>query len=1043
MKMSFAVLVQGAMPRLRVFQAGCIGRYLVLSGIMLIASTWWPVHVSGADEPINFNRDVRPILSDRCFACHGHDSGAREGDLRLDVREDAVADRGGYYVVTPGKPKQSELIARIESDDDDMRMPPTDFGKPLSKQQRDILVRWIAQGAPWERHWSLRPLVRPQVPSVKNASWVRNEIDRFVLRRLQAESLAPAKVAEQRTLVRRLYVDVTGLPPRPEEVAAFVQETGPQVYEAMVDRLLASPHYGERMAMYWLDLVRYADTLGYHGDQQRSVSPYRDYVIQAFNDNMPFDQFTIENLAGDLLPEAGMRQKIASTYNRLNRASAEGGVQPKEYLAKYAADRVRTTGSVWLGSTLGCAECHDHKFDPFTTKDFYRFAAYFADIKEQGIVAGANHIEQLPVPTPLQQRELRRLDTEIAAVTAELQSQSEERQTQFRQWQQQLRESFGPWVLLQPEKVSSTNGTELVIQPDGSILAKGKRPATDIYTIEASVPLNVATNIRLDALTDPSLPAKGPGRAGNGNFVVQRFKVTTAGRSVKWKSATATHSQAGFEVAHLANGNAKGWAILPTAGKLSQVVLVADKPMVAKSIDDMPATLKLTVKLTQNHGDHHTLGRFRLYTAAGPKELTVDDIVPQDLVAILAIDPARRTAAQAEQLWGRFRVHASVLAPQREKLAKLKAGKVAVEKGVVTTLATSAGEPRVTRALPRGNWMDDSGEVVTPGVPHFLCQEEVVQRRATRLDLARWLVDRDNPLTARALVNRLWMLFFGQGISRSVDDLGSQGEWPSHLDLLDWLAVELIDSGWDIKHVVRLMVTSSTYRQSSRMRAELRTRDPYNQLLARQSRWRIDAELVRDNALAVCGLLQLRVGGPSVRPYQPAGYWAQLNFPKRTYQQDDGEDQYRRGVYAHWQRTFLHPSLLAFDAPVREECTARRDRSNTPLQALVLMNDPTYVEAARVLAGGAMRCGGASVVTRLTWMFQQALQRDPTSGELEQLGEFYARNEKVYRHDATSAARLLAIGLAENSPDLDQVEMAAWTCVARAILNLHETITRY
>ena len=996
-----------------------------------------------AGDPVEFNQDVRPILSDRCFACHGPDSGSREADLRLDRQEEALDDRGGYQVVAPGKPQDSELILRITSEDDDMRMPPAEFGKPLSEQEREILTRWIAEGAPWEEHWSRMPVKRPDVPELDDPSWARNAIDSFVLRRLQREDIKPSPAADRRTLVRRLFFDLTGLPPTPEEVQAFVEDTSSDAYASLVDRLLASPHYGERMAMYWLDLVRYADTLGYHGDQDRSVAPYRDYVLAAFNENKPFDQFTIENLAGDLLPDATRTQRIASTYNRLNRASAEGGVQPKEYLAKYAADRVRTTGGVWLGSTLGCCECHDHKFDPFTTKDFYRFAAFFADIKEQGIVPGAVHIEQLPVPTPQQEQELHALNLSIAAAEADLELRSPQRVQQFSAWQTQLKHTAGPWVVLRPSSSESALGATLEIQPDGSILATGTNPDKDVYTIRVNAPEAEFSSIRLELMADPSLPAQGPGRAGNGNFVVQQFELAWGDQPVKWKSATASHSQSGFEVEHLVRGNTTGWAILPEVGKPSQAVFVMSEPIRVGAGGDTQPSPVLTFTITQNHGAQHTLGRFRLYAATTPEALTVHSILPESLAAILEVDSTQRTAEQTEQLWQRFQESAAELQPQRALLTKLTADKKALNNSIVTTLATAAGEPRLMRVLPRGNWMDESGEIVQPGVPQFLRQPEVSGRTLNRLDLARWIVAPDNPLTARSFVNRLWMLLFGQGIARSVDDLGSQGRWPTHFELLDFLAAEFMESGWDVKHLVRLMVMSNTYRQASDPRAELQQRDPYNRLLARQSRWRIDAEMVRDNALAVSGLLVPRIGGPSVKPYQPAGYWAQLNFPKRTYQHDQGPNQYRRGLYTHWQRTFLHPSLLAFDAPVREECTARRDRSNTPLQALVLLNDPTYVEAARVLAMHALREGGDDQVSRLRWIYRQVLQREPSREEEASLIEFCRRNCVVYEQDPSEAAKLIETGLTPVNESLDPVQLAVWTCVARAVLNLHETITRY
>ncbi len=843
--------------------------------------------------------------------------------------------------------------------------------------------------------------------------------------------------------MRRLYFDLLGLPPTHQQVQAFSQDASQAAYQHQVDALLASPHFGERLAMHWLDLVRYADTLGYHGDQDRSVSPYRDYVIAAFNDNMPFDQFTIENLAGDLLPGATLQQRVASTYNRLNRASAEGGVQPKEYLAKYAADRVRTTGGVWLGSTIGCAECHDHKFDPFTTRDFYRFAAFFADIKELGIVSGANHIELLPVPTPQQQQELDRLENAVAAAEQAWRERCEERQAQFVQWQQEANQQSGPWVPLVPTAASSEGQAQFQIGEDGTLLVTSGQSEKDVYTLDFALPPQGLASLRLDVLPHGSLPAQGPGRASNGNFVLQRLELARDGQPVKWQSATATHSQAGYEVEHLASGDTKGWAILPSTGKTTHVVLVPQQSVPAPVAADAVGPSKLTITLTQHYGSHHTIGHCRFFAAAGTPPRTVDDILPESLRLILATAASERSDAQRDQLWQYFLDHAEVLAPQRAVLSQLCAEKETLSKSVLTTLATSAGEPRVMRVLPRGNWMHDSGEVVRPGVPRFLRQPDVADRNLNRLDLAHWIVAPDNPLTARTFVNRLWMLFFGQGLCRSEDDLGSQGQWPTHPQLLDWLAMEFIDSGWDIKHLVRLMVTSSAYRQTSQVDRALRSRDPYNELLARQSRWRLDAEMVRDNALSVSGLLVERIGGPSVKPYQPAGYWDQLNFPKRTYQHDTGESQYRRGIYTHWQRTFLHPSLSAFDAPAREECTAQRSRSNTPLQALVLLNDPTYVEAARVLADHTLQQAAEGDAQRLMWMFEQTLQRPPTEDEQATLLAFYQRNRAIYGEHPDQAAALRQVGLAGQGSQLDPAEAAAWTCVARVLLNLHETISRF
>ncbi|QDU36021.1 Planctomycete cytochrome C [Maioricimonas rarisocia] len=993
---------------------------------------------AAAADSIEFNRDIRPILSDRCFACHGPDAATREADLRLDVREAALKDRGGYHAIAPGDLDASEVVARITSDGDD-RMPPPDHAKPLSEDEKQLLTRWIEQGAEYQEHWSLVPLSRPEVPDVANREWVRTPVDAFILQGLEEEGLAPSPPADPRTLVRRLSFDLTGLPPDPALVESFRETPSRKTWEQLVEERLASPHYGERMAIYWLDLVRYADTLGYHGDQVRSVSPYRDYVIRAFNENKPFDEFTIEQLAGDLLPDATLSQKVASTYNRLNRASGEGGVQPKEYLAKYSADRVRTTGSVWLGMTFGCAECHDHKFDPFTAKDFYSFAAFFADIRELGIVRGANHIEQLPVPTEEQAAQLQQLTREIAAARSEYERTSPELTAAFESWQQEVLRQAELWQPLQVTEAASEGGAKLTVQEDGSVLASGRNPDKDVYTLHANIDLPAIAGLRLELLPDKSLPAKGPGRASNGNLVIHVVEAVVAEESVPWESATATHSQNNHSPEHIINGHRNGWAILPQTGQSHHLVLVAKDPVALSG--EGPKTIE--VRIRQNHGNGHNVGRFRLHAASTPGAGTGNEFASPEVMVLLQTPAEKRTDDQRKQLDNAFRAQTPLLADVRERLGRLESAKDRLEKSIVTTLATKATEPRMIRVLPRGNWMDDSGEVVEPAVPHFLPQPSQKNGRLNRLDLALWMTSRDNPLVARTFVNRLWMLFFGHGLCRTVDDLGSQGEWPTHSELLDWLAVEFIDSGWDVKHIVRLMLLSNTWQQSSNANDELRSRDPFNRLYARQSRWRLDAEMVRDNALAVSGLLVDDIGGSSAKPYQPAGYWAQLNFPKRTYQHDKGANQYRRGLYTHWQRTFLHPSLLAFDAPAREECTARRDRSNTPLQALVLLNDPTYVEAARVLAGNVIREGGNTTADRLDWLYRRVLARAPSDFERALLTDLFDENLANYRSSPKAADSLLETGLAPRRETIDAAEAAAWTAVTRAVLNLHETIMRY
>ncbi len=1015
-----------------------LGTRLVLPLLLLFAGS------ALAEDAVDFNRDVRPLLSDKCYACHGPDADHREAGLRLDVRDEALAELpSGAIAIVPGEPEASALVERIFLDDPDLRMPPAHTNKSLSDDEKQLLKRWIAEGAVYRQHWAFRALERPAIPTVSREDWARGAIDHFVLARLEREGLSPSPPADRRTLIRRLSFDLVGLPPTPEQVEAFLADSSEQAYEHLVDRLLKSEHFGERLAILWLDLVRYADTVGIHGDQPMSVSPYRDYVIDSFNQNKPFDQFTIEQLAGDLLPEPSLEQQVASGYNCLNMKTAEGGAQAKEYLAKYAADRVRTTSVAWLGATMGCAECHDHKFDPFTTRDFYSFAAFFADIEERGVYSGASRTgafgPEMPVPTERQREELARLDRRIAELQQTLDTPTGELAQAQRAWERSLPKEPRAWTVLESEQPRSEGGAVIERQEDGSYRVSGKSPEKDVYRLPVSIPLERLTGLRLEILPDDSLPAKGPGRAGNGNFVLNEIRVKVGNRVLPWKRAEATFSQDGFPVAHTIDGKPEtGWAILPQAGKAQTAVFVLE------AAHATPGDSPLSLEMEFQYGGSHTLGRFRISaTSREPEQVGLDDGLPAEVSKLLSVDESERTEPQREQLAAYYRSIAPALAPVREQLAGLQKHRETLASEVQTTLVTRTVEPRTMRILPRGNWMDDSGPVVQPAVPEFLSRGvNEDQRRLNRLDLARWIVSPDNPLTARAFVNRLWKLYFGEGLSPVLDDLGGQGKPPTHPELLDWLAAEFVESGWDIKHMVKLMVTSATYRQSSVVDPKLRARDPYNRLLARQARFRLDAELVRDNALAVSGLLVREVGGPSAKPYQPAGYYAQLNFPRRTYQADDGAMQYRRGLYTHWQRTFLHPMLRAFDAPSREECTAERARSNTPLAALVLLNDPTFVEAARVFAQRMIREGGDRPEQRIGKAFEIALGREPREAEVKTLRDLAEKHRTHYAGHPEAAKELLAVGQAPMLKDADPAELAAWTSVARTILSLHETITR-
>lgn len=773
-------------------------------------------------DEITFNKHIRPVLSDKCFKCHGPDAGSREGDLRLDLEDEAKAAREeGYRVIDPGKPGRSEFVRRIKLDpSDEDHMPHPDGHKSLSDYEIALLEEWVAQGASWEPHWAYITPKRPEFPGIRAARRYNHPVDKFVVAALAEAGQTLSPMADSVTLLRRVYFDLIGLPPSYDEVTAFLEDSGPEAYEAVVDRLLASEHYGERMAIGWLDVVRYADTNGFHSDVHRHIHPYRDYVIQAFNDNMPFDQFTLEQLAGDLLPNPTLGQRIASGFNRLNQITKEGGAQDKEYRIKYAADRVRTVSSTWMGATVGCAECHDHKFDPYTAKDFYSLSAFFADIDEKGIYKNSPYVPpEMPVPPP-------ELADSVAAFD--------------------------------------------------SLLVRLDRQLQD------STRLSQAEMARLQRQLD------------------------------------------------------------------------ANKALRDTLVKDMPATL-VTVPVS----------------------------------------------------------------------------------------------PRMVRVLPRGNWMDESGDVVAPGVPEMLPQPDAVSdERLTRVDLANWLFNEENPLTARVYVNRLWKQFFNRGLSRVLDDLGSQGEPPTHPELLDWLAVEFRESGWDVKHMVRQIVTSQTYRQASFPREGLETWDPENKWLARQARFRLDAELIRDNALAVSGLLSRKVGGRSVQPYQPEGYWANINTfgvqgPGTTWTAEQDEEQYRRGLYTYWKRSFLHPSMLAFDAPTRQESEAQRTYSNTPSQALVLLNDPTYVEAARVFAQRMLTEGGSTLDEKIQWAYREALSRDTRPEELTLLGSLYASQYQSFEDGEEDAIKLINTGIAPADDGISPAKLAAATSVTRAIFNLHELITRY
>ena len=1003
-----------------------------------------------AAAKVDFNRDVRPLLSDNCFACHGPDTQKIKGGLRLDQREAALKPaKSGKIALVPGKPDESELVKRIFTGDADDLMPPAESHKSLTPGQKDLLKRWIAEGAEYQGHWAYTPPTKAEVSDPKRA------VDELVQRRLRDKGLKSSPAADRRTLIRRLHFDLVGLPPTPAEVEAFERDKSPDAYEKLVERLLASEHFGERMAIGWLDAVRFADTIGYHSDNPRNIWPYRDYVIRAFNANKPFDQFTREQLAGDLLPNPTQEQKVASGFNRLLLTTEEGGAQAKDYEARYLTDRVRSVGSVWLGLTTGCAQCHDHKFDPFTQRDFYSLGTFFADVKE-GIIGRRE--DGMLVATPAQEEGLRWHGDRVKTLQRRYDGPQPQLDGDYANWLAGWQEAEARWTAQKPERAESAEGATLQVREDHSVLASGAKPDQDTYVLRLKKVPQGTVALRLEVLPDESLPKKGPGRSGNGNFVLTEVvaRIEREGvepRKLAFQAARATHEQTtladknpykAWTAASAIDGDAKGreagWAVLPHVGQAQQLLLELKEPVA------LGAGEALVVELQQRHGNgSHTLGAFRLTAATDRAAVHSPFALPpaKDIADLLRIPDGQRSPEQRDKLLAHFKSIAPELAPLRAELAEAKKSRADFEATVPRSLVTERNDtPRTVRLLPRGNWMIETGDIMEPALPAFLVKDRPADRRLTRLDLANWLVAPENPLTARVVINRMWKQFFGAGLSKVMDDFGAQGETPPNQPLLDWLACEFRDSGWNLKHMVRLMVLSDTYRQTSRASREELARDPDNRDLARQGRWRFDAELVRDNALSIAGLLQLPVGGPSAKPYQPDGYWENLNFPVRSYDESWGTDQFRRGLYTWWQRSFVHPSMLAFDAPTREECAAERARSNIPQQALVLLNDPTYVEAARAFALRTVREAKGNPDARITWMWRQALGRKPEAGEVATLRALLEKHLGEYRASLADATAYLKVGATKLPAGVDLAELAAWTNVARAILNLHETITR-
>lgn len=1137
---------------------------------------------SNADGQVDYSQHIKPLLAARCYHCHGPEK--QESGLRLSQRESALAGGdSGERAIVPGKPEESRLLKLVRGDEPDSRMPPEGDGPPLTAEEIELLTRWIAAGAPWPEdadeaalppaHWAWRPPVQPPLPAVQRPEWCRNPIDFFVLAKLEAAGLAPSPEADRWQLIRRVSLDLTGLPPTPTQVEEFINDSSPDAYERLVDRLLADPAYGERWARMWLDLARYADSKGYGSDPLRTIWRYRDWVIEAFNQNMPYDRFTIEQLAGDLLPEAGLDQMLATAFHRNTMSNDEGGTDDEEFRVAAVKDRVETTMQVWMGITAGCAKCHSHKYDPLTQREYYQLYAFFNQTEDAD---RPDEAPRLPTPTREQQQALARLRAEADELRRELAAPRQDLWAGMAAWEERWARQSAAWEVLLPQSARA-EAAAMEILPDGSVAAGGPSADTDTYVIEAETKLAGITALRLEALPDARLPVGGPGRSAGGNFVlselvlavqetvprqaryvrvelpgeqrilslaeVQVFSggenVAVQGRAsqssidfdgpperaidgntsgayeeksvthtraednpwweldlgslravervVVWNrtdkgvqqrlsgcrvllfdearqpvwqtvlteapashaeldaggptavpltDASAEYAQHGFSAAAAIDGELggrSGWAVGPVVGRAHVAVFRLTRPL-----GGLPCT-KLRITLVQNYGQQHTLGRFRLAVTDTPEPLPIP---PREVSELLAVPSAQRSPEQQGEIAAYYRTIAPELAELRTRLAAVEQQAAELEKQFPTTPVMRelpSDQRRTTRVLLKGNFLNP-GDVVEPQVPAAFHPLDPELPR-NRLGLALWLLDERNPLTARVAVNRFWAQLFGRGIVETEEDFGTQGAPPSHPELLDWLAVEFRNT-WDIKGLLRLMVTSAAYRQTSAVTPELLQRDPYNRLVSRGPRFRLEAEMVRDQALALAGLLSRKIGGPSVYPPQPEGLWRAAFNGDRTWPTSQGEDRYRRGLYTFWRRTVPYPSMAAFDAPSREICTLRRVSTNTPLQAFVTLNDPVYVEAAQALARRLVREGGATPHERAAFGLRLCLVRPPQAAEVEALVALYADALQQYQDQPQAAVAMATDPLGPLPPDLPAPEAAAWTVVANVLLNHDGVLTR-
>jgi len=1029
-----------------------------LFGSLILASA--PTWGADAKPKLDFNREIRPILADKCFACHGPDDSKRKAKLRLDTQEGAQAlAASGSAAVVPGNPDESELYHRIHSEDLEERMPPSKSGKPLTAEEKAKLTTWIEQGASYQRHWAFVPPVRPEVLSVRNGSWCRNPIDTFILNRLEKEGLSPSPEAGRLTLLRRLSLDLNGLPPTVEQVDQALEDPARGDVSLWVDRLLQSPAYGERWGRVWLDAARYADSDGYEKDKLRQVWAYRDWVIEALNRDLPYDQFIIEQIAGDLLPNPTQDQVVATGFLRNSMINEEGGVDPEQFRMEAMFDRMEAIGKGVLGLTIQCAQCHTHKFDPITHDNYYQLFAYLNNAHEANVA----------VYSPDQQKQRGEIFRQIKEIEDDLKHKTPDWAQRMQAWEVELASNQPEWTVVEASVDDITSGGQKHQRMnDGSLLAGGYAPTKHQTKFTVQTTLEGITGFRLELLNDPNLPLGGPGRSIKGTCALTEFLVDAAplnakekGKRVKLASATADLNLEKAPLDSIFNDRSKKVRVTgPIEYAIDGDPLTAwttdngpgrrNQPRKAVFVPEAPIThpggSQLTFFLNQSHGgwnsddnQNNNLGRFRFSVTTSPAPKA--DPLPLGVREILAISPEKRSDAQVETV---FRYWRTTVLEWKDANARIEELWKSHPEGSSQLVLQARETPRMTHRLERGDFLKP-GKVVAPGVPDFL-NPLPPGALPSRLTFARWLVDRQAPTTARAIVNRVWQAYFGTGLVSTSEDLGTQSEPPSHPELLDWLAVEFMEHGWSLKHLHRLIVDSATYRQSSRSTPEALARDPYNRLLARGPRFRVDAELVRDVALAASGLLTTKVGGPSVFPpapeflFQPPASYGPKNWPTST-----GPDRYRRALYTFRFRSVPYPMLQTFDSPNGDVSCVRRTRSNTPLQALTALNEPLFLDCARALALLTLRKGGDTDSSQLTYAFRRCLARNPNARETSLLLDLLHRQKEQFEKEGAAPWELAAAD-PDQPPALPErttpAELAAWTAVSRVLLNLDETISK-